>query len=426
MHHGFKRARAVSWPLLICACLLTVGVSLLAYTRAGAQENVHDEDVDFLDVCPAGCPYDSIQAAVDAAAPGDVVRVAVGIYTDLHARGQVTQVVYISKSVTIRGGYSLQFTDPPNPTAYPTVLDARGQGRVFFITGDIHVTLQGLRLTGGHIEGDGGGLRASGANVVLEQVEVRSNEAHRGGGLYFDNCQVRLWSSLVQDNQATGNGGGLYLYNSPAVLARNRLLDNGSGEDGGGIYMLLQHLYLANNVIAHNRADGRGSGIFLAGDADMIHNTLARNGGPAGQGLYQLSNTARLTNTIIVDHPVGIFVAGSATVNLEATFWGHETWANGTNYIARGTIETGTIEISAAPGFRAPDAGDYHLTESSSALDVGIQTAVTRDLDGEERPFGPAVDMGADEYHPGPAMQPASYLPLIVNRRSAATGSQDP
>ncbi len=426
MHPGFKWARAGTWPLLICVCLLTVGGSLLTYARAGAQENAHGEDVDFLDVCLTGCPYDSIQAAVDAAAPGSVVRVATGIYTDLHARGQVTQVVYISKSVTIRGGYSPQFTEPPNPTAYPTVLDARGQGRVFFITSDIHVTLQGLRLTGGRVEDDGGGLRAFGAHIVLEQVEVKDNEAHRGGGLYFDSCQVRLWSSLVQGNQATGNGGGLYLYASPAVLARNRLLANGSGEDGGGIYMLLQHLYLANNVIAHNRADGRGSGLFLAGDAEMIHNTLARNDGSAGQGLYQLSNTARLTNTIIVSHAVGIFVAGSATVNLEATFWGHGAWANGINHSTRGTLNAGTIQVSAAPGFRAPDAGDYHLTEDSSALDVGIQTAVTRDLDGEERPFGPAVDIGADEYHPGPAMQPASYLPLIVNRRRAATGSQGP
>ena len=65
--------------------------------------------------CGGATPcYATIQAAVDAASPGDEIRIAAGVYTDMSVRpknditttGVVTQVVYISKTVTIRGGYT--------------------------------------------------------------------------------------------------------------------------------------------------------------------------------------------------------------------------------------------------------------------------------------------------------------------------------
>ena len=94
-------------------------------------------------VCPAGpphCDHAVIQDAVDAANDGDVIKVATDVYTDVHSRPSppgyagpavITQVVYISKTVTLRGGYTAPgFADPPDPEANPTTLDAQGQGRV--------------------------------------------------------------------------------------------------------------------------------------------------------------------------------------------------------------------------------------------------------------------------------------------------------
>jgi hypothetical protein len=40
----------------------------------------------------------------------------------------------------------------------------------------------------------------------------------------------------------------------------------------------------------------------------------------------------------------------------------------------------------------------YHLMENSAAIDKGITTDITLDIDGEPRPYGNAPDLGADEF----------------------------
>jgi hypothetical protein len=77
--------------------------------------------------------FTSVQDAVDAAAGGEEIRIASGTYTDVHSRAGIAQVVYVSKSVFLRGGYAPPFDAPPDPLAQPTTLDAQGRGRVIYI-----------------------------------------------------------------------------------------------------------------------------------------------------------------------------------------------------------------------------------------------------------------------------------------------------
>ena len=156
------------------AVFLAVCALFLALTVLGSQTQAQGGSTIY--VAPGGdcggqtpC-FDNVQAAVDAAdSPDDVVKVAAGTYTGVQGRpapagyygsSVITQVVYISKTVTIRGGYVITDWIRFDPEANPSTLDAQDDGRVLFITGDISPTVEGLRITDGRAGGEnnGGGV----------------------------------------------------------------------------------------------------------------------------------------------------------------------------------------------------------------------------------------------------------------------------
>ena len=130
--------------------------------------------------------YTTIQAAVDAAADGDEIKVAEGVYTGINHYGGQAQVIFLDKSVTIQGGYEATFSGLPDPDAHPTTINAAGAGRVLYITGDITPTIAGLRITGGNPAVMGGWQNGGGVfidtrtSVVLEDNWVFNNTADEG------------------------------------------------------------------------------------------------------------------------------------------------------------------------------------------------------------------------------------------------------
>jgi hypothetical protein len=110
-----------------------------------------------------------------------------------------------------------------------------------------------------------------------------------------------------------------------------------------------------------------------------------------------------MTNTIVADHTVGVSADSGCTVTLEATLWGDGVWANVTNTDGSGSIDHGGIIVIGDPAFIDPYGtnpdmwDDYHIAPSSAAKDAGIDIGVATDIDGETRPMGLEVDIGADE-----------------------------
>ena len=61
----------------------------------------------------------------------------------------------------------------------------------------------------------------------------------------------------------------------------------------------------------------------------------------------------------------------------------------------------GTDNLDLDPLFVDPEQGDFRLRDGSPAIDAGTADgAAVVDLDGNERPLGGGVDMGAYEYVP--------------------------
>jgi hypothetical protein len=187
-------------------------------------------------VCLAGgCDYTTIQAAVDAAGDGDIIKIAAGHYTQRNTYDGLAQVVYLKKTVTLRGGYTTTNWAVSDPAAYPTILDAQGQGRVIYITGNISPTLQGLFITGGNPAGlrgnpadnddAGGGVYIVTAQATLIHNRIFSNTASLGGGVFLANDHSSLKDNYVANNTA-GEGAGLYLYHSDANLTGNTIVTN--------------------------------------------------------------------------------------------------------------------------------------------------------------------------------------------------------
>jgi len=300
---------------------LGLGLTLGLFGLLGGENGVALADPGILYVAPGGncggatpC-YATVQAAVDAAGAGDEIRVATGAYTGVSARAGVTQTVYISKTVTIRGGYTTADWTTSDPTANPTTLDAQGQGRVLYITGEINPTIEGLHITGGSATGlgsnwgndAGGGVYIIGATATLRSNAIYSNTSStagdgldNGGGLCLINSNATLCANTIYSNTTGQFGGGLYLAGGTPRLSSNTISGNDAAYYGGGLYLYFSDAVLTGNVIAGNTAGQVGGGLYLYySDATLSGNTVTTNTAASGGGLHLFRSDATLNGNAV-------------------------------------------------------------------------------------------------------------------------------
>ena len=357
-------------------------------------------------------PCATVQHAVDVAVPGDDIRVAAGIYTGVSARAGITQMVYLSKTVAIRGGYTTTNWLTSYPHTQTTTLDAQAKGRVFYIANTVQPTIEGLRITGGNAAGLGGQWGDGGGGIyvtpfarpTVRQCVITNNTAQMGGGVFLAQSYATFDGNTVMSNSAMWNGGGLLaLFSSGDQLKSNLIMSN-TAMYGGGVYLYSAgypqlKAFLTNNIIADNRGSANGSGLYInGGDHRLLHTTVAHNTGGDGSGIYATGASIALTNTIVASHTIGLYATADATVTLKATLWGSGVWINTAERSGLGTVVSGTINVRGDPAFAAPQTSDYHLSYTSAAIDAGIDAGVYNDIDGDPRPVARGYDIGADEF----------------------------
>jgi hypothetical protein len=266
-----------------------------------------------------------VQHTVDVADPGDEIRIATGAYTDVHTRppppgyqgpAAITQAVYLSKSLVLRGGYTTTaFAGPPDPEAYPTTLDAEGQGRVFFVTGEVTTTLEGLHITGGDATGLGGGWDLGGGvylvtgTLAISGNHIFGNTASHGGGLCLDAGTATLSDNAIISNTARF-GAGLVVLDSAVSMNGNRVISNVADYEGGGLALDSSDARLDHNQISANTATHYYGGGITAHQSTitLTASTLSSNtAGLAGGGLFLFNNSQAtlISNTIATNTAYG-------------------------------------------------------------------------------------------------------------------------
>jgi hypothetical protein len=316
-----KRITVIFFGPSLLGMILAAGLVLgLSITRTQAQVAIYVDD----NVCPAvgsgtmSDPYCKIQDAVNAAGDGYEIRVAAGTYSgpqtvpvqQWEGVYTYTQVVIITKSLTLQGGYTPADWYNPDPTVNTTIIDAQRHGRGVSIVGNWNdhpvVTVDGFTIKGGDYTGLGN------PDGVSNQV-CASTGSDCGGGLFAYESKLTLRNCIITDNIASrdyGHGGGIYLwprYGGASPRIENTIVISntamGTGSSGGGMYAIRVYhpMTITQSIFRDNISGGQGGGLTLAyniealvtiSETDFINNSAQT--AEAGGARIRLSENGEL------------------------------------------------------------------------------------------------------------------------------------
>ncbi len=161
----------------------------------------------------------TIQAAIDTATSGDIVRVAPGTYSP-SSRGEFFPIV-------MKNRVTLESVGGPGVT----ILDAEGTGGVISCTdlGEF-TTISGFTITGGSAT-DGGGIYLSNSLPFIESCLIAGNSATNGGGVYCDGgSEPYLCRCTLFENEADVGSGIASVGGSDPDLYQVIIADGAPGE----------------------------------------------------------------------------------------------------------------------------------------------------------------------------------------------------
>ncbi len=391
------------WIVLFLSVLFLFLITPITSVQANPiVRYVATSGIDTSNDCAATSnPCATIQHAVDVAQPGDEIRVAKGTYTgvssrprnDIFATGTVTQVVYISKTVTLRGGYSTSNWTTSKPGTQPTTLDAQGKGRGIYVTGNISVVIDGLRVTNGNDlwqggdpflpygdEDAGGGIYSINTTLTLSNSQVFSNTGGAGGGVFLMNSIALLNNNQVFSNLTNYTGAGLFAVGSEVTLLNNSITAN----NHGGLYFTFSSVTLTGNIISGSSGNWEGGGLSLdESNTVAMSNTITGNSALVGGGIYQFMgngvfNGNTITNNSASDQGGGLTVFWSSATftnnlisnNTASIGGGGYLWGGGDggNFILRGNVFQNNIAAGSGGGLSLEGSDPMIATIDSNSI----------------------------------------------------------
>jgi uncharacterized repeat protein (TIGR01451 family) len=447
---GFRTVVA-AWTKL--QVLFRAGSSAVArvmlMSTSEAQPGVYWDDVEIHAVNPRAIAvpgeFATIQQAIEAAADGDRVVVAPGVYRE--------NLNFLGKAIV------LESRDGPEETIVDAGLNGPG---VSFVSGEpasaslrgMHIrnSTRGVRVEGASPSirnnriwdnnarsGFGGGISVENGSPAIENNSIDGNRSGSGGGI-----SIRFGRPIIRSNTIANNfadafgGGGLWVVASQSLIEQNLIEGNESLREGGGVMLQVDQSLVRNNHILSNRATQSGGGISVSGggasieqnliarnaassgsgaalrtngpsSVTFLQNTIAANESPAGAAVLLESQSVVRNNLIASPNSPAVACSGSRVIDFAANL---VFAAEGAPFSNCSPAFDG-VTIVADPLFLNPEAGDFRLGNGSRAIDAG--TAVDPpafDLDGQprvvdgDRDRQAQIDIGAFERGPAPQTPP--------------------
>ena len=334
--------------------------------------------------------FPTIAAALAAAASGDTIVVAPGVYAE-------NNLSFAGKDLVLRS----------EAGAGQTAIDLFPNGRAFeFSSGETNAAVvEGFSIINGRApsaalgaDGEHGGaiLCTGSSNPTIRRCVFSDNRAGTGGG------------NFAGDGGDGGHGGALACFNSSPIVESCIFFANrsgfggfgglgsngGDGGDGGAIANFgVGAPMIIGCTITANLVSTGGSGVIFGATGD-------------GPGVYDEAGGATVINSIVSRNgQVGILgatavvpsITGVGTVN-------HSIIEGGSAGIMNMDVDpqfAGGIDPLVALGMLLPPfAYDVRLLSTSPGIDAGDDSVATGTLDATNGPrrFYGGIDIGAAEY----------------------------
>ena len=363
------------------------------------------------DVCPSGCPYTLVQAAILAASDGDTVRL-------FYDGTLVEPNILVDRDITFEGfaGFDTQLRG--------AVESNNATNRIFWIAEGVSVTMRNFNLRAGKdnpggciknegtlilesmylafcnaIGGDGGAIyNGPTATMTMDGVSITETYAEGSGGAIYNSGKLQIRSSLFSYGIADLSYGGL-IYNDGELLVDGSSFSSGSASQGGAIYVATNSLldvndskFQNNRALRNINSVVQGGAIMVYGDADILNssfrNNYARNDNDSSRGgaisVDSLGDAAISNSTFILngeeqqDYGGAIYVDMGAQLELASvTVTENTAQAGGGIYVFSG--------VSCAPFCKS---GEAQVANSIIYGNDAVNRSATDDCSGQLYSYG--------------------------------------
>ncbi len=398
--------------------------------------------------------FSSIHDAIEAAEPGDTIRVASGTYGD-----SIDFTNETTSPLTLEGGYDGMCTNR-DVNVYETVVpEFRADG---FHTGT--VTIDGFTVTNSTSHGisaqnpgtsfninnckvynnNSSGIYFSGiGTATISNCTIYNNGGYGGIYVFCEHTKVTIENNTIYAHSGPSNDGrGIIFYyaNDDDLITGNTVYENCTGmyisastvdtvtcvisnnlvhsndPDGGslasygdGIYLNDGSMILRNNVVVSNARDGI---CYLNATHPVISNNVLANNGCVGVHFKNGEGNPIIDNNVFADNNRGLeFIEGSwGTSKIVPASLSYNCFHGPqappvllypSSYFIRedpsvwddvNNLEYAEGNFLENPGFTDPDNYDYSLSPTSYLIDMGDPED---SFENEPEPNGNRINVGA-------------------------------